>query len=281
MKKTAKCIVCGNVHGVEEMKKVVNPKTHYSYMCSHCFYQVGGYSSNEANATNSTGTKEKTISITTGIELETSGDMDQRRLKVLESYNWKATEDCSISGYEYKSPVFNNLNGLAKLLYSVLDSPETGAGIPDRRCGTHVNVWSNELDSNDWQRIQNRYSLIFKDLYNEVVNDRNHDKLFGRKMNGWCDGFGTFHECMINMESCKKSHPRIEFRICKYHDNVQFMNCLKFCNECMKTILVNYSRNYKTDAEVGAAKATAHNDHKAEITAKKLVKVYKKYRGLI
>jgi hypothetical protein len=50
----------------------------------------------------------------------------------------------------------------------------------------------------------------------------------------------------------------------------------------MKTILVNFSKNYMTDSEareMGKTSefATAHNKHKAEVTAKKLVKVYNKY----
>ena len=86
----------------------------------------------------------------------------------------------------------------------------------DSTVGTHVNVWSESLDSRDWKRIQNYYNEIFRPLYNEIVNDENHDKLFGRKMNSWCDGFGLYHECLINMQNDKIEHPRIELRICKY-----------------------------------------------------------------
>ena len=60
------------------------------------------------------------------------------------------------------------------------------------------------------------------------------------------------------------------------------MNCLRFANDFMKTILINFCRNYMTDLEAQqqgktSAYATAHNEHKARITAQKLVKVYNKY----
>lgn len=273
-KTTATCIICGNIHPTANLIKVANPKTHYSYICPTCAQNTEGYNSNEANQTNTTGKKEKNFSITIGTELETSANMNQDRLKVLESYGWVATDDCSISGPEYKSPVFHNLNGVAKLLYSVLESPETGAGLPDAECGTHVNVWSEHLNVNDFDHIRHYYRTIFRPLFDAICRDGSHNELFGRRMNGWCDEFSPMAHCaLINMESCKRSHPRIEFRICKYVENRQFMNCLKFASECMKTIAVNFCFHYsETDVE--------HNHHKAQVTAKKLVKVYNKYRGL-
>ena len=289
-KTTARCQVCGRELATSEMKKVDNPKTHYGYICQHCLNSEDYYSSNEANATKTTGTKEKTLSITTGFEFETSDNMDSKRLKMLEHYGFKATSDGSISGSEYKSPIFNNLNGIAKLMYSMVDSPETGAGFPNlQECGCHVNVWSNELNGKDWQRIQHYYNIIFKPLYDTVANDENAYKLFGRGIKNnryayYFKGFGLHHETMINMqtEKLESGHPRIELRICAYANNKQFMNCLRFSNDFMKTILVNFSKNYMTDAtarQLGKTSefATAHNRHKAEITAQKLVKVYNKY----
>lgn len=288
-KTTAKCQVCGRELVTSEMQKVKNPKSHYGYICSHCLRSEDYYSSNEANSTKTTGTKEKTVSITTGFEFETSDNMDANRLKMLEHYGFKATSDGSISGSEYKSPIFNNLNGIAKLMYSMVDSEETGAGFPNlNECGCHVNVWSSDLNEKDWQRIQNYYNIIFKPLYDAVANDANAYKLFGRGIKNsrydtyYYRGFGLHHETMVNMQSNKITHPRIELRICAYANNKQFMNCLRFANDFMKTILVNFSRNYMTDSQAQAMGktsefATAHNRHKAEITAQKLVKVYNKY----
>lgn len=291
MKLTAKCNVCGHEFPVSEMFKVEDRITHYSYQCPDCHERMGDYSSEVQDdyftrMMINKGTlieggfksdKSKNISITTGIEWEVGYGVDETKHRILMKYGWMRSDDGTVQA-EYKSPIYKNLNGIAKLLYSVV---ENGSGSIGRGSGTHVNVWSEELDSNDWLRIQKRYKTIFRPLYEAIMNDENHDELFGRMANDWCDGFGLYHECLINMQDNKYSHPRIEFRICKYHDNKQFMNCLKFCNECMKTILVNFSRNYMTDIQAGSSvKATKNNDHKAEITAQKLVKVYKKYRGL-
>lgn len=273
-KTKAKCIICGNIHPTHSMRKVLNPKTHYSFICESCMNSEDDYWSNEANAPVTTGVKAKRFPITTGFEFETSANMNQDRLRVLESYGFVATEDGSISGHEYKSPVFHNLNGIAKLMYSVCESPETGAGIPDEDCGTHVNVWCDTLDEDDFWNIRAYYRSIFRPLWLAVRNDSDHDKLFGRKMNDWCAYCDCdIHKSMVNMERNKVRHPRIEFRICKYTENAQFMNCLKFANECMKAIAVNFCAHY-----YGSNMETIQ--HKADLTGKKLVKIYNKYRGL-
>ena len=280
MKKIVKCNCCGRSFRVEECVKVVDPITHYSYQCRDCYSSMGSYSHEVGTFKTEIGKK---ISITTGFEFELPRSWSQEKIqltRILGKYGYTPTYDCT-AGIEWKSPIYRNLNGIAKLLYSVMENQGLSLA-RDRSVGTHVNVWSEELSSRDWKRIQNYYEIIFRPLYETIMQDENHDKLFGRKANNWCSGFGLYHECLINMQNDKIENPRIELRICKYHDNKQFMNCLRFSNDFMKTILVNFSRNYMTDnkaAEMGkdASYATQHNQHKAEITAQKLVKVYNKY----
>ena len=291
MKTTAKCNICGNEFKTIDLIQVKDPITHYSYQCRRCHNIMLDYTAEVSSNSfqrlmenkgvlveNGYKTdKAKNIPVSTGIEWEVGEGVDESKHRILLKYGWARSHDCTVQA-EYKSPIYRNLNGIAKLLYSVVENGSESIG---EGAGTHVNVWCEELNSKDWKRIQNRYNTIFRPLYDEIMNDNNHELLFGRKANRWCRGFGLYHECLINMQDDKEAHPRIEFRICKYDNNAQFMNCLKFCNEVMKTITVNYSRNYMTDREAGNAEAaTKHNNHKAEITAQKLVKVYRKYRGL-
>lgn len=298
MKTTATCSQCGHEFKTIDMIKVKNPKTHYSFMCHDCHRQKYGYYDEVGENLFSErlvlkkvlevkGFKKsvsKKVSITTGFELEVGYGVDVEPFRVLMDYGYMPTSDSTVQ-IEYKSPIYRNLNGIAKLLYSVI---ENGAGSIGNGAGTHVNVWSEDLNKKDFQRIRKYYWSLFKPLYDTVCNDRNNHELFGRNINecGWADGFGNNeHSAFINTEACKADHPRIEFRLCKYENNEQFMNCLKFANECMKTIMINFSNNFMTDNEAIAMGktpeyATKHNLHKAEITANKLVKVYKKYRGL-
>ena len=299
-KTMVRCAVCGEMFSKEECRKVKSPKTHYEYVCEEHHELMYGYFNSEVGSGNEyelmmklkgimeeNGFKKsvaKKISITTGFEFEVGRGVNEELARILMTYGYMRTHDGTVQA-EYKSPIYRNLNGIAKLLYSVV---ENGMGSIGRGAGTHVNVWSEELDSKDWKRIQRRYNTIFRPLYEAIRNDSNHAELFGRHMSdtdGYADGFGLHHCTVINMEDGKEDSPRIEFRLCKYDNNTQFMNCLKFCNECMKTILVNYSRNFITDTEatrkgMTTEEATKHNEHKARITANKLVKVYNKYRGL-
>lgn len=291
-KTIVKCAVCGQMFSKDECVKVNSPKTHYEYICEEHHEWIMNYST-EVNSGNlyehmmklkgvldEKGFKKsvaKVISITTGFEFEVGFGVNEELARILMTYGYTRTEDCTVVA-EYKSPIYRNLNGIAKLLYSVV---ENGMGSIGREAGTHVNVWSEDLNSEDFDHIRQYYNTLFLELYETVKRDRNHNELFGRLMDdsdglggSWADGFSnSAHACFINTEWCKREHPRIEFRLCRYDNNKQFMNCLKFCNECMKTILINFCKHYKEYDH-------ANNNHKAKVTSKKLVKVYRKYRGL-
>lgn len=293
MKTTAKCLICGNTHSTANMHKVENRITHYSYMCPTCYEFMLSYFNSEIGDDNPYVRKMVRKGILTedgkkigyavksgetiGFEFEVGHGVDETKARILQKSGFTRTEDGTVQA-EYKSPILTTLNGIPKLLYSVV---ENGMGSIGNGAGTHVNVWNSSLTSRDFVRIRNRYEMIFRPLFEAVRNDSHHEELFGRKMNRWCNECNANEHCsMVNMEAHKESSPRIEFRICMYHDNKQFMNCLKFCKDCMKTIRVNFCENYWTDSEYGTTKATEHNNHKAEITAQKLVHLYKKYRGL-
>ena len=288
-KRQATCDCCGRVLAPNEGRLVYSPITKYGYQCERCFNAMESYS-HEVDTFKTE--KGKTISITTGFELELNKGMSPRKYqgaRILGAYGFTPSYDCTCE-IEWKSPVYRNLNGIAKLLYSVMEGNEIEL---NNNVGTHVNVWSEELTSRDFDRIRNYYEIIFKPLYLEVRNndsEQKHRALFGRGIwdeddegRRWALGFGNdYHAAFVNTESCKRDHPRIELRLCKYSNNKQFMNCLRFANDFMKTILVNFSRNYMTDSEAramgkDASFASAHNMHKAKITAQKLVKVYNKY----
>ena len=284
MKKTARCQVCGSELHVDDMVKVTDPKTHYSYQCHECHSRMMGYFT-EVNENNfyqncmlakgaivdggfKTNVSKRGL-ITTGFELEVGYGVDESKFRKLQNDGFTRTSDCTVQA-EYKSPIYRNLNGIAKLLYSVIDND---AGSVGEGAGTHVNVWSEALSSDDFDIIRMYYAYLFKPLYKAIMKDSNHDELFGRKANDWCNEFGCeVHESLINMQSEKRSHPRIELRICRYNTNKQFMNCLKFSNEFMQAIITHFvNKVCLTDNHI--------NRKNARKCAKKLVMIYGKYRG--
>ena len=131
----------------------------------------------------------------------------------------------------------------------------------------HINVWSNELD---YCLLRNYYEELFADMYDYFYENRTScEKLFGRHMSGWCNGFSNYeHACFINTEACKYDHPRLEFRCSCYRNNKQYMNLLKFCNEVMRILVVNFIRKVHDGKDA---------EHAARIASGKIMKQVEKY----
>lgn len=264
------CKVCGALHLKSECIAIESPKYGLFYMDRDCAYKMGGYCT---ESTNKKGIDKK-LSITTGVELEiqhglTNEQYLQLRLLTSPEYGWQATEDCTVK-VEYKSPIFNNLNSLPKLLRTVMDN--NGGIHHGNGCeaSAHINVWSNELDSNDYTLLRTYYEELFADMYDYFYENRMAcEKLFGRHMSGWCNGFSNYeHACFINTEECKYDHPRLEFRCSCYRNNKQYMNLLKFCNEVMRILVVNFIRKVHDGKDAS---------HAAKIASNKIMKQVEKY----
>lgn len=264
------CKVCGALHLKSECIAIKSPKYGLFYMDRDCAYKMGGY------CTESTDKKgcEKKLSITTGVELEVQHglrDSQYLQLRLLTSpeYGWQATEDCTVK-VEYKSPIFNNLNSVPKLLKTVMD--DNGAISHGNTCeaSAHINVWSNELSSEDYELLREYYVELFSDLFDYFsYNTNDCEKLFGRHMTGWCNGFSNYeHACFINTEECKYDHPRLEFRCSCYRNNKQYMNLLKFCNEVMRILVINFFRKVRDGKDA---------DHAAKIASGKIMKQVNKF----
>lgn len=277
-RKKAECTVCGRTFDVSEMVKMEDKKTHYSYQCQSCHERVDGYHFEDFKQVG----KTKKIPVTIGCEHEFSGltFSQLEAVKILKNYGYNETLDSTVQR-EYKSPIIRNLNNVPKLLRTVYEGNDIRN---DSAAATHVNVWCDGLSTREYRRIRNYYDILFKEFYEAVRASRADAKaLFGRSMNGWCRGFSNSeHSCLVNTEACKEDKPRLELRICKYQKNEQFMNCLHFATDFMKTIIVNFLNHYMTDKEAiemgkTAEFATKNNTHKAKVTAGKLARLYAKY----
>ena len=252
----AHCRHCGCELEAGRGHYIYVPKAGYAYMCRDCFTEMLSYGAESVEKIG----KPKRCPVTTGVELEIPHGYDNQQydaLRVLRDSGWIPSHDCTVS-IEYKSPIFYNLNHFPKQLRSVME--ENGIELnPHGEAGTHINVWCDWLDSDDFMRIRDWYNVLFSDMYEFFKENRSKcRKLFGREMNIWCRMFDVNeHACFINMEECKRNAPRIEFRCALYANNGQYMRCLHFANDVMEVIAKDFilgKHSNATNAQLASAK---------------------------
>ena len=116
-------------------------------------------------------------------------------------------------------------------------------------------------------------------------------RFFGRLPNSWAepvtmqdpsgnyDGGYMKHSAMFNLQH---DHT-IEFRQAKFVNAAQYMAVAKFAKDCANAIIENFIKHFN-DTEWDRnryPKRTDYRKHKADVTAKKLVKLYEKYTANI
>ena len=258
MRKYATCKECGNKFLVETMTKVNDPARKYFYLCNQHSTYVRSYTT----ANNSITKKQGKDDCTYGIELETCNyNVNNRRL--IQSL-YIPTYDGSIRGIEWKSPIMLGLNGLPKLLTSIL----TDGLKMDIGCGSHINVGMNKIRPNDFARLQSReiYTKVFKALYLVMLNNPEKTKqLCGRAMiYHYCSSFEpTDHSSFLTVRE-----NRIELRVAKLINSKQYMKCIKFTAEILKCVY-NNALKYRATSQM--------TEHKLSVTSAKLVRIYEKY----
>lgn len=267
MIKTAKCIHCGMEDNTNNMHKVTSPSKNYFYICEDCSDREYGYSRENGQFSH----KAAKHGLTWSIELETSDRNIQSNW--LYQYNFLPSSDGSISGTEWKSPIWKNLSGLNQLFRTIEKKCFIGSD-----CGTHTNVGTYNQEKIDM--LKRFYHSLFIPLCNHMIANREKTiALFGRDF--------THYACTINEHSNPNEHcnfinlqhdTHIEFRLCKFVTADQFMRCLKMVTDFAKTINTNFI-NHFNDHEIdnSITDITAYRKHKAQVTAKKLVSIFKKY----
>ena len=297
MKTTATCTCCGAVHNVSEMVKTAMPNrgNRNAYMCRQCANLNRSYHASN----NVLQGKAKNNAVCVGIEHETSYS-DEHARNIMFEYGFIPTHDCSLNsdgmgsryGYdgnacEYVSGIMQGLNIASKWAVTVEKLMSDDHMRINNSCGTHTHISVNSMkDSNGnatyMGYIQRFYHSLFVPLANAMqANTEKTKALFGRYFDShYCTVISEYSNAnnrynFINVTN----NSNVEFRLNKFQNAKQYQNLIKMEVEMVKAIVTNFCEHFM-DTEWDRRRyetRTAYRKHKAQVTAKKLVKLYEKY----
>lgn len=227
--------------------------------------------------------KIKAHGFTFGIEFETSRSDEKARIE-LQAQGFIPTLDCTVN-CEYKSGIIRGLNGLVKFVNQwdrLIDAGHLAIG---NGCGTHTHVGHADYINTETNGYMRRfYHSLFVPLCDEMkANPDATEQLFGRNFTYYANTINEYtnagaHENFINLQHMNT----IEYRLCKYQNAAQYIN-LVHCLKDFTTAIINNFIKHFNDTNIDSSRyhnRTEYRKHKAQVTAKKLVKIYRKYAGL-
>lgn len=252
------------------------------YICWNCKQGYNDISYGQHAHAAATG-KQAKAGLTYSVELEVR-DVDALTRGEMAAAGFVATKDRTTE-VEYKMAPRGNLNN-AKTWSTVESLLMNGhCGITGAE-GTHVHIGHGDVehpqaDGNPTPHLINRHTMrqlrmrcytILSPLMDELKSDPAAVvRVFGR----WFNPEFAIGEvsrgdryAAINITN----NATIEYRLPRFRTAAQYRHCLKTCAALTKTIVTNYMQH----AYISAADP-AKLDHKAEVTARKLVKVWRKY----
>lgn len=267
------CKSCNNIgtHPIKVFKRGEGN----AYLCDFHFNQNEGYytKNNRKQGTN------KQHGFTYGVEFETSYSTPKARIEFTD-IGYLPTHDATVN-CEYKSPIMQGLNQLAKHTVTFERLINENNLQVNADCGTHLHIGGDALNAEAMQYIKRFYHSLFLPLSDTMQNNPEAtSRLFGRPLNYWASAIYAGcdvekHTNFINMQHEKT----IEFRACKFVNAKQYMNAVHFCDEAVKTVITNFVEHFNEEPKDKRRypTQTAYRKHKAQTTAKKLVKLFEKY----
>ena len=283
MSRTPICM-CKDCHSVGTVRVPIAKRgDRYGYLCDFHARHLEGYS--VENGVRS-GVRKKNGN-TFSTELEVSYANLKARGELCD-FGFKPTSDCTVSA-EYKSPIFEGLNALSKQCVSIEKLITNGDMSIGSECGTHFHVGHVDYINGETMRYLRRFNnSLFVPLSNAIMADvEKSARFFGRRPNSWAEpiterdtsgnlpGHAMKHSAMFNLQH----DYTVEFRQAKFVNAEQYMAVAKFAKDCVNAIIENFIKHFD-DTEWDRNRyetRTAYRKHKADVTAKKLVKLYEKY----
>lgn len=282
------CIGCGRERlNVEATTWIAVPVRKSSevkmrYICPNCMREHSYSTENDRRTGN-----RKVHGFTFSWECETSESTIKARGELLD-FDYLPTYDSTVD-VEYKSPIFEGLPALSKQCVSIERLIADGDLRIGRECGSHLHVGHCQYINDITMRWLRRFNgSLFVPLSEAIMADpAKAERFFGRAANHWAepvsfsdpsgdyDGWRMKHSAMFNLQH----DYTIEFRQAKFVNAKQYMNVVKFGKDVTNAIIENFIKHFM-DTEWDRTrypKRTDYRKHKAQVTAKKLVKLYEKY----
>lgn len=287
MCRTARCMVEGCGRSAEVRIPIAKRGGRSGWLCRYHAERLEGYSVENGSRTGSRKVNEFTFSI----ELEVSRANIKTKGELLD-FGFIATSDCTVSA-EFKSPIYEGLNALSKQCVSIETLIRNGDTRIGEECGTHLHVGhASHINPTTMRYLRRFNNSLFIPLSEAIMADPEKSaRFFGRRPNRWAEPI-TIHDISGDLPGAHMKHSAmfnlqhdytIEFRQAKFVNATQYMAVARFARDCANAIIENFIKHFN-DTEWDTSrypKRTDYRKHKAQVTAKKLVKLYEKYTANI
>lgn len=303
-KNTAKCTCCGAINYTSEMVKTAMPNRGgaNAYMCQRCATTNRVY-----HASNNTvaGTV-KVNNVFVGIEFETSYTNEHAR-NIMFEFGFIPTHDGSLhtdsherrysndygmndnTTCEYVTGIIRGLNQPSKFAVTAEKLMLNGDMKVNDSCGTHFHVSVDSMKDASGNKvymsyIKRFYHSLFAPLSEAMVyNSDATISLFGRYFSNWAETVNVYSDPENRYNFINVTNDsNIEFRLNKFVNAKQYQNLMKMEVEMVKCIITNFCEHFN-DTEIDSRRYSdikAYRKHKAQVTAKKLVKLFEKYSNM-
>ena len=202
-----KCSYCNQEFLAYELRKT--DKT--DYICNEC-RKVHGYSTKNTNF------KGKQTKTSFSFEFETSSRTP--KLYELLKYNFLGCSDCSIEGFEWKSPIFYS----RKTFHYVCKKLDKFANFVGESCGTHLHVSTQYKEKIDKYKRE-----LFIPILEEMKSNKEKTiKFWGRYFNHYCKSEIRDYD-RYNAFNTVSSVSTLEFRLLKFINAEQYIRACDFC----------------------------------------------------
>ena len=185
---------------------------------------------------------------------------------------------------EFKSPIYNGMNGLKAFLPSIQDMIDSGDIRIDGDCGTHFHVGHNTMiNARTMSYIRRFYHSLFLPLSRAMeANDTKATEIFGRGFCYWARAISENSDAEEHANFINTQHNySLEFRRAYFKNAEQYSRCADFCRLvtekvintfCSKVVELGLNADDRLTAEQKRELKKA-----ADKTAKQIVKVFEQF----
>lgn len=284
MTKTATCQLCKRDFLTVDMVKLSLARRgdRSAFLCDECKDVLYGYHSMSATNYRVVG-KPNVNRMTYGLELETMRPDLTARIELFAD-GFIPTRDCTVDA-EFVSPIYNGLQAPMKHFVTIerlmrenhLDI-NTNGNANGSGCGTHFHVGNADyINAETISWLKRFYHTLFVPLSEEMqAHPAETTALFGRNFTYYAreitrGSYADAHENWVNLQHSKT----VEFRLPVFRNAEQYAEVARFCDEVAKCLINNFIKHFNDKGD-----DRNYRLHKAQVTANKLVKIYKKYAGV-
>lgn len=238
-----------------------------AYLCDFHARYLEGYSTENNYRLGG----EKANGFTYSIELETMRPEFQARLELLLA-GYIPTSDPTVD-VEFKSPIYEGLNGVKSYLPSIQWMLDEGLITIDGSCGTHFHVGHHDyINSYYMAYIRQFYNILFVPLCDAMRENREKVKaIFGRDFAYWAQPITGNSDAMDHTNFINVEHEySLEFRLMFFSNAKQYSRGIDFCKAVTEKVISGFCM------KIASVESMAELEKAANKTARQIVKAWEK-----